>query len=310
MNNDVRYFQFPLFLLRDLFIDHKATMDKIMDFSLYHYTKKMQCTEENVARQILYGMLRRGLQGEFEKKVRQCIANGSLDNYEGRDEFNEEGFAVDDDMGDILLLLSRDPEFRKLAYAWYRMKQSFDFYRLEGNFESTFRKGAMIENSIPVKEPFPMLNKKLALDFYENDKSETDLAQLAMYIAIHSILGTKPYCRTNKQMIVSRMFGYSSGKQVPQIMNPLVSELYEKYTNRYHFDKILKELQQDWHIVAFSRNIRGMFVGNGTKITLAELIEIALKSKKSYKEQKLRDEKHRAYRKALGKISGEDQGLF
>ncbi len=49
-----------------------------------------------------------------------------------------------------------------------------------------------------LQELYPMVNLKLIFEFRDSEKSEFDLAQFAGYIAIRSIKGKKPYCKTNK----------------------------------------------------------------------------------------------------------------
>jgi hypothetical protein len=143
--------------------------------------------------------------------------------------------------------------------------------------EKCFLNGSHLANNYPSNSPIVGIEKEMYFDFYKNDKSDFDCSCLAAFLAIRSILGKKTDCKTNKQMIHARMFGYASIKDVPDRLTPEEA----KYGKRWHMDKILLELQINWHLKIYSGHkkdrLRGMYVS--FDLELPKLIEIAHKSK-------------------------------
>ncbi len=131
------------------------------------------------------------------------------------------------------------------------------------------------------------------------DKSEFDVAQLAAYVSIKSILGTKKYVKTNKAHIVSRMFGYSSVKHLPKEMIPSIKSLFTKYNSRYHIDKVLQLLELNWNVITYSNHIRGMYIAMGNKISIVELASAVETKKKKNQISELKRSKIEARDMAL-----------
>jgi hypothetical protein len=114
-------------------------------------------------------------------------------------------------------------------------------------------------------------------------------------MAIKSILGMRRYVKTNKQHIVSRMFGYSSIKVIGKVNE----ELFKKYSTRYQIDKVLLELELSWNVKIYSRNIRGMYVSVGNKISLDDLALEAESKKKKNRIEVNKNNKSKAKERAL-----------
>ena len=50
-------------------------------------------------------------------------------------------------------------------------------------------------------------------------------------------------------------------------------KLYDKYNNRYWFDKLLAEIENgNWNIITYSYRMRGLYIGYPKKISLEKLI--------------------------------------
>lgn len=89
-----------------------------------------------------------------------------------------------------------------------RMKESSDFFNIKfGNIERAMQKAKKIHNSIKKGTPFASVRLKMLWDYYNNPKKETDIACFCAFCAIKSILGDKGYIKTNKSLIIARMFG-------------------------------------------------------------------------------------------------------
>jgi hypothetical protein len=143
----------------------------------------------------------------------------------------------------------------------------------QGNIWSGIRNAKSILAKLPQKYPIAGIEKDILFDFYKNLKSEFDMICFAAFLAIRSILGKKVFCKTNKQLIHARMFGYVSAKELPTKLSPQEA----KYKLRWHIDKILFDLQTNWHLKLYAGHQRGMYVS--FDLELPKLIEIAEKSK-------------------------------
>lgn len=241
--------------------------------------------------------------------------------------------------------------------------------RVEMSYQKTIKK-----HSINGKEPNVSLRLPIMWEYYKQDKSEFQIACFRAFCAIRSILGDKEYCKTNKAMVIARMFGKSKpnlekdlfgidknsepeyftsitkaaqylemqGYTIPykefisesiqsnslkaertskgykirradlvqhakkyslekKTFNSLTNEILErKYSNRYHIDKVLEELQLSWGLKLYSDHIRGMYV-SFTK-PLEDLAVINELSKKSTKRNELKEQKRLAKESAIKKL--------
>ena len=138
---------------------------------------------------------------------------------------------------------------------------------------------------------------KPLIDYFKNEKSEFDIALLLAYMAIRSILGKKQYVKTNTKHITARMFGYSSHKAIPDELTPAIKELIQKYSSRHHMSKLLMQLKLNWHVVIYSRNTRGLYVGIG--VSLDTLAMAGEKRKQKFKIELLKKAEKEAQQKAL-----------
>ncbi len=301
--SDERYLQFPLCLIRDFFTDKERAINDIITYGIYCYSKKVNYSLEEVSRQVMYGYYRGGLTHELKRVLERYIVDAQIEIDEDYNGFNGKTFNPETEIEQILHLFEADSNFKALAIEYFQIKEAFEFLEFNRNFDNCLKKGKQIEKQIPLGNPFPMINKELLLNFRKNDKTEFEIAQFLAYISIRSILGTKSYCRTNKAMIVSRMFGYASKNHLPNKMNPRLQNLYEKYSNRYHIDKVIQNLELNWNIITYSNNIRGLYVANGNKISIDDLVLIAEKKKKQNRVKALKAEKNQAREKALQQLN-------
>lgn len=302
----VRYFHFPLFLLGDLFVNKEKTMNNIMHFGIYNFTKLCGIDEEQMARQVCYGMYRGGLTSALEQKVRQYIMIERITYDNENNGFDTRGFNPEQEIDEITSLYQEDREFYNLSFDYYQVKKSLEFYYIKGSIERVFNDAKTIEKIIPANEPYCMINKKHVFEFRDKDKSETEIAELAMFLSMRSILGQKTYCKTNKQLVVSRMFGYANAKQAESKMPKALKPLYEKYQNRYHFDKIKENLELNWHIQVYSNHNRGFYIAVKDEMSMDNLAFAAESNKKKHKISELQAKKQKAKEKAQKRLNKRD----
>jgi len=147
------------------------------------------------------------------------------------------------------------------------------------------------------KVPMTGIEKEMLFDYYKNHKEDYSLVCLGAFLGIKSIIGTKPYCKTNKRHIHARMFGYPSVSDIKFKLEPLE----KKYQTRWHMDKVLLELQENWHLKCYSNHQRGMYIS--FDLDLKELAIISEKNKHKTKRQQLKARKEKAKTAALRHIN-------
>lgn len=310
--SDERYLQFPLCLLRNLFADKLKTINDIIEFGIYRFSKKQDYNLLEVARQMMYCFYRK--QGDLTNDLRRMIQRYiDSENIYFDEDYN--GFAGSEfnpvlELEQILRLFENDNNFKEKAIEFYQIRQacSRDLLNITCNIDACLRRGKEIERTIPAKEPYPSINKKLLFEFRDHEKTEFDLMQFAFYVGIRSILGKKPCGKTNKEHILCRAFGYNSVKHLPDTMHTDLKALFNKYGTRYHADRVLEAMQLNkWGILIYSKNIRGLYIGLKNKISLDTLILKAETKKRKYQIEQLKQEKDEARAKALQQLNKEQQ---
>lgn len=136
--------------------------------------------------------------------------------------------------------------------------------------------------------PYVGVNKDIIFDYYKNDKTEFQIAAFCAFCAVRSILGKKVSCKTNKALIHARMFGYRSTKQMPDKM----TAIQKKYLNRYHMDKLIQELELNWHLKLFGGHCRGFYLS--FDLSHCDLAMEHNKAKKKVKVDALKEKKKAA----------------
>ena len=295
--HETKYVQFPLFLIQGIFADKNTVIDKILDYGIYGYSKRFKYTLNDVARQLVYDHYN----DKLGTALKKCIKAFNIDiigcNEDLRGFSSEGQFEPDEEIKELLKCFNSDEDFAQRAIEHYQMHLALQSLGITANSEHILKQGKKIEIAIPAKEPKPMVSTKLLFEYRDNEKSEFEIAQLAAYIAIHSITGKKQLAKTNKLHITARMFGFSSIKTIPNELTPPIKELISKYSKRYPIDKIITQLELSWHVVTYSHHMRGLMVGNGASLEM--LVLAAESGKQKVKIEKLKTDKIDARNKVL-----------
>ncbi len=169
-----------------------------------------------------------------------------------------------------------------------RYKDSLKFLGITQKYITAGIKNAKsILSNMPDKYPIAGIDKDMLFNYYRNAKTEFELICLGAFLGIKSIIGKKPYDKTNKAMIHARMFGYTSHKDLPKSLTPL----QKKYLIRWQMDKVILELQLNWNLKVYWNHDRGIYIS--FDLPLKKLAETVEKNKRKAKIQELKDEKKR-----------------
>jgi len=317
MGTDERYLQFPLCMLRNLFTDKKKTIDDIIEYGIYRFAKTIKYELYYVAQQLMYCYYRKqgDLTNDLYKTIQSYVDDEIIYLDEDYNGFSGTEFKAETEIEQILQIFGYDPmtdeidktkcdiDFYNNAIEFYQIRQAYSFLGITGDYDYCLKRGKEIEKTIPEHEPYPSVNRDLFFEFRDHEKTEFDLMQFACYIGLRSILGKNSYCKTNKEMILCRAFGYISHEHLPETMNPDIKALFDKYSKRYHIDKVLQSLELKWNILTYSHNNRGMYIGLEKKISLETMIFQAETKKKKNQIDELKKRKHEAREKALQQLN-------
>ncbi|MBK8487611.1 MAG: hypothetical protein IPL48_07475 [Bacteroidetes bacterium] len=296
---EYRYIQFPISYIRKLFLTKKDSLDEIIMYGLCHYASRLNITIDNVAKNLIYHFYKGTLPDNLNNIVdfitwEYLSPDNDYKGFNNEGEFEPESSAV----AEVIHNLEINSEFHKETLNFNRCILTLKFFTISWNI-NTFTH--MLRNFIiPENTPIPMVNFHVLEEFRNNDKTTEQLLEFALFLAINSIKGEKKIVKTNKLHILARAFGYGSISEVPSYI--LESELFKKYSNRYHFGILLNSLELTWHVKTYSRKMRGFYVSIGNKVTYDELIEFAEIQKKKYNENRIKEIKKEAFLRVKNKI--------
>lgn len=203
---------------------------------------------------------------------------------------------------------SDDPNAAEPNKMSTQVKAAANFLNVSiGSIDRIICEGGELFSQYGDKGPFCGINTAILWDYNNNPKTERQIAQLCAFCASKSIIGKAAHKRTNKKLIIARMFGYSTfadfEKDAPVLtaqnisketrtIRELAAERRRKYCDRYHIDKILTDLECDWGLKRYADHIRGMYISyESDLVTLAKVCE---NSKRTVKVDALKEAKKQA----------------
>jgi hypothetical protein len=188
-----------------------------------------------------------------------------------------------------------------------QIKAAADFLHVEiRNINNSISKGEQLYNQYQ-KENYCGINTNIIWDYINNPKTDYQIALLCAFCATRSIIGKGDYKKTNINMIVARMFGYNNYSELvadtPKITAKNIKkeiielrkkelEEREKYLTRYHYNKILFDLEDKWGLKRYSDHVRGIFISY--TLNHNALSNINEKSKKTTRINELKKLKEQA----------------
>jgi len=285
--------------MRKLTEQPKQTLEQILHFGIYHFSTRVKYKSEALPKQFIYWIYRKQLPRNLSRMKADINWEylGQDDDYNGftGDTFNP----CEEELEEVKHALERDELLLSESIEFYRFQLALGVLGLSAT-PFAFENGRELFKNQIKGEPMPMANTSLLMNFYKKDKDSFQVEQLAAYIGLKSILGKTPYCKTNKNHIQARMFGYSRFKDVPEEVRQSTS--FKKYEIRYQMDKLLNYLRDDWYVKTYSKNMRGMMVAVGDDVSYETLVSAAHKSKRKSK----RNQRLKAIRDAERKLKVSD----
>jgi hypothetical protein len=262
------YLQFPLNLLSGMWEtekDKKDAMDRIISCGIVEFASRLPYTE--TAKRVIREREREaiGVPGYIQSILIDLEEKHAL-----MPHFDELEVTEFDEIARDLVerLTTEDLIFYGIPYAKKQLKISGGYTYFDYDTWEKYRRDGY---------PMPMLKKDLAFDFRDHKKSEFDIAQLTGFLACKSILGQAKCKITNKDLVVARMLGFKSQRDVKvSHLSKQKRHIWDQYRKRYHFDKLTDYLEAYWGLHRYSRiGIRGFYIAKADKISLEDLMRIA-----------------------------------
>jgi hypothetical protein len=177
-----------------------------------------------------------------------------------------------------------------------KMKAAGNFFDINfGDPEQAYNSGQALFDQYPPNLPTAGISKDMCFDFYQNHKTEQEIAILVAYLALKSIIGYRKYAITTNAFLLSRMAG-----EVSKINTEYLPEQIKKYATRWQLDKIKAELTENWKVAFYGYRLKGFYFS--FDLSLPELIEIAEKKRLQFKMQKYSGQQADARKKVIEKI--------
>jgi hypothetical protein len=183
-----------------------------------------------------------------------------------------------------------------------KMKDAANYFGITlGNAKRSNENGRTLFYSKLTKSPMTGINKDILFDFYKNEKTESDIAVLVTFLALKSVIGSKPFVHITNEFLIARMAGYASVKSMPEVL----PEPLSGYTTRRKLNKIKFELRANWNVNIYGYRVRGFYVSIENQFSLEKLIYEVEKRRKTAIEKKLRQKQNDAIMKAKTKLKNE-----
>jgi len=253
MEGEYRYVYFPLFLIKNLFTakDAENGISDIFDVGIYNYSKQFDIDNLSAYRQVIYCYYRGGLTHTLHSNLQYLYDNEDLTLDEDFNGFKSDGSTFEPyELDEFVQIASTNNKLRDLCLEFYKMHLALQSLKIKGNIQrilSASKEVLRIQCKTEAKygrEPSVMLKTDLIFDYYKKSKSSNDILILAAYSGIKSIIGKKEFAGTTKQMIVSRMIGAKSDKVLQDFLkDKTLKTIFDKYSKRYWFDKLINELR-------------------------------------------------------------------
>jgi len=256
---DEPYIQFPLCLLQSTYGNSTEGFSHILNFGIVNYSQKFDYNITEVGRQLMYTYYRdkRMIQADLLLAMKGYIKKDKLtidDDYNG---FSGANFTPDNE-SELLSLFESDSIFRDAAIIRYQISQAAESLNIKIYDIDSVIQGH--QKAVKIKESF---EQKFGSDSWPSAKpgqiiafrdAKTDLDLLRAYIGIKSMIGQRTFISTNKPAILSRMIGCKSKAAFEQFSNDKnLMPIVEKYSKRYHMDKLLFTLAERGFIMFLSK---------------------------------------------------------
>ncbi len=283
MKKEYNYLQIPLMLIKEAYTDFEECKQKILSFAIVDYAIKLDVSKEDQARQALYNYFRGGglptikrdmqpIMEELEDKHDDCFVDPeycffSNPNETARDEMVEAFIPYLEKIRDAKLncQLNKIKDFFGVEYSDKKNQEKERYNRY-----IKICKEVEDHEAKHGKDPRPTILTDIFFDIEDPEIFTT-------YIAIRSIEGQRKWTATNRPTIAGRITGAKSKSVVEDCSK--MTEIFEKFNNRYRMDKMITKLFKRGLIKSIMRIPKHSNFYLSTKLNAKELGEAVANQK-------------------------------
>lgn len=253
--SEYRYFQFPLCIVRNILKEPETAFQQIISYSVVSYgIKAVELSEYDVFRQLMYDYYRQQdkIEPALLKTLKSYINEDAIELNEDYNGFTGKGeFDIEVETPGLEEIYSNDSDFKERANLHYQIHCAAKFLNVQiGNIKTTIdryneiKKQKAIHENKYGNEPMPGIKTELLWDWETVKKyNEEENELLCACIAIKSIIGQNDFTATHKSVICMRMIGAKSNKVLNDFLkDKQLKKIYDNYSKRYTFDKLISRL--------------------------------------------------------------------
>lgn len=299
-DQDKRYINVPLILLRDVHLNYKEAMNSILSYGIVNSALKWEIKLHDAAKQVIYDSYHNQTTGEDYSYMYEFKESWDKEYNADFNGFDQLGKIDLEKVSEIECFLEDNTEFQEEAIINAQLHGIDSFFDIHGSTKyerlaEYYRINRKISEHFDKfgNDPHPGLETKLFFDFRDQPQ-EPEL--FTAYMAIRSLQGKKKYTETCKKVILMRMFGAKSQEALDEILKTkALKDKYDKYARspralNYNMDKLFKKLLNRGLLRSkiFMREVsRKIFLS--TTIDHADLTKVIIKkgNKRNHKKREL-----------------------
>jgi hypothetical protein len=145
---------------------------------------------------------------------------------------------------------------------------------------------------VPANSPKVGIKKSMLNQFRNEEKTSFEEKVFRAFCSLKSIIGSKPFYKSNNEYLEARMWGFATIKEYQESKIESLS--------RYSLDKIKIELQLHWGLEYYSNRTRGFYFS--FSVSLETIINYAEQKRVTYQKKELQKKQESVYLKVMNQI--------
>lgn len=289
----------------------------LLSYGIVRYGNTLEYTEKSVYAHVLYMYYKDKLPDRIKWCIEELIDNDEFSVCDDDEIFASDGtFDPELNVDELIEGWGNDMSIFGLCLDVYRTSLAAkNLNMLLGCIETTIRDYNRINEGVTVfekkygKDATFGISTTMLIDYRDNEKSAYEIELLKASLAIKSMQGRAKLCQTNKAAIVMRMVGARTNKSlvkngVKYLDNILKDKLkdksnkriFEKYSKRYHMDKLIKDLKYRGFIKSTLPHNRSLFLSTSLSIgdLAKEAADLVMNKEKQHKLKAMKAEEDKA----------------
>ena len=218
-----RYFQFPLFLMRDLLKDKNKCLNNIFDYGFYEYAINVSVDYDKMIAETVMNI--------NSKQIPQPI-DEQLNEYKRKIESDRAEYPFDKQRIELRKTLEENPKLKEDLTVWYKSGEAFKYFGVGLDHVIRYENGKGIADRTPKGAINANMNLNQLIKFVMYEKTEDELLSFAVNIGIRSILGKQQVTETNLDMVFARAYGFDDMKELMKD-----ARVAEEFNERFGRDK-------------------------------------------------------------------------